>query len=86
MSSSEGVAKIITYVYTDSVTVFSIANNGYNISYDNELQLYEHRAEWLGSRASDSRLRRPGFESCVAVLKSWARIFTQHCSSSLSYK
>ena len=26
----------------------------------------------------------PGFESCAAVLKPWARFFTLHCSSSLS--
>ena len=31
-----------------------------------------------------SRLREPGFESCAAVLKPWARFFTLHCSSSLS--
>ena len=34
--------------------------------------------------ASDSRLREPGFESCAAVLKPWASVFTLHCSSSLS--
>ena len=27
------------------------------------------RAQWLRGRASDSRLREPGFESCAAVLK-----------------
>ena len=43
------------------------------------------RAQWLRGRASDSRLRGPGFESCYAVLKPWARFFTLHCSSSLSY-
>ena len=42
------------------------------------------RAQWLRSRASDSRLREPGFESCAAVLKPWASVFTLHCSSSLS--
>ena len=35
-------------------------------------------------RASDYRLRKPGFESCAAVLKPWANYFTLHCSSSLS--
>ena len=30
------------------------------------------RAPWLRGRASDSRLREPGFESCAAVLKPWA--------------
>ena len=35
-------------------------------------------------RASDSRLRGPGFESCAAVLKPCARFFTLHCSSPLS--
>ena len=43
-----------------------------------------HRAQWLRGRASDSQLREPGFESCAAVLKPWARFFTLHCSSSLS--
>ena len=42
------------------------------------------RAQWLRGRASDSRLREPGFESCAAVLKPWASFFTLHCSSSLS--
>ena len=35
-------------------------------------------------RASGSRLREPGFESCAAVIKPWASVFTLHCSSSLS--
>ena len=42
------------------------------------------RAQWLRVRASDSRLRGPGFESCAAVLKPWASFITIHCSSSLS--
>ena len=42
------------------------------------------RAQWL-SRASDYRLREPGFESCAAVLKPWARVSTLHYSSSLSF-
>ena len=42
------------------------------------------RAQWLRGRALDSRLREPRFESCAAVLKSWASFFTLHCSSSLS--
>ena len=45
---------------------------------------YVIRAQWLRGRASGSRLREPGFESCAAVLKPWARVFTLHCSSSLS--
>ena len=40
------------------------------------------RAQWLMGRASDSRLRKPGFESCAAVLKHWASFFTLHCSGS----
>ena len=40
--------------------------------------------QWLRGRASDSRLREPGFESCAAVLKPWASVFALHCSSSLS--
>ena len=47
-------------------------------------QLHYCRAQWLRGRASDSRLRGPGFESCAAVLKPWAIFFTLHCSSSLS--
>ena len=51
-------------------------------------QVYEHYclvwAPWLRGRASDSRLRGPGFESCAAVLKPWASFFTLHCSSPLS--
>ena len=42
------------------------------------------RAQWLSGRASDSRLREPGFESCAVVLKAWASFFTPHYSSSLS--
>ena len=42
------------------------------------------RAQWLRGRVSDCRLREPRFESCAAVLKSWASFFTLHCSSSLS--
>ena len=41
------------------------------------------KEQWLRGRASDSRLRGLGFESCSAVLKPWADIFTLHCSSSL---
>ena len=44
-----------------------------------------NRPQWLRVRISDSRLREPGFESCAAVLKPWASVFTLHCSSSLSY-
>ena len=33
------------------------------------------RAQWLRGRPPDSRLREPGFESCAAVLKSWASFF-----------
>ena len=33
------------------------------------------RAQWLRGRASDSRLREPGFESCAAALKPWASFF-----------
>ena len=40
--------------------------------------------QWLTGRASDSRLREPGFESLAAVFKPWASFFTLHCSSSLS--
>ena len=39
------------------------------------------RALWLRGRASDSRLREPGFESCAAVLKPWASFFTLYYSS-----
>ena len=46
---------------------------------------YPHcRVQWLRGRASDSRLREPGFEFCAAVLKPWASFFTLHCSSSLT--
>ena len=40
--------------------------------------------QWLMGRASDSRLREPGFELCAAVSKPWASCFTLHCSSSFS--
>ena len=33
------------------------------------------RVQWLSGRASGSRLREPGFESCAAVLKPLARLF-----------
>ena len=42
------------------------------------------RAQWRRGRASDSRLRETGFESCVVVLKCWASFCILHCSSSLS--
>ena len=42
------------------------------------------RAQWLSGRASDFRLREPGFESSAVVLKRWASVFTLHYSSSLS--
>ena len=41
------------------------------------------RAHKLKGRASGSRLREPGFDSCDAVLKPWVSLFTLHCSSSL---
>ena len=47
--------------------------------------MYVDRAQWLRGRASDSRLRRPGFESCTAVLNLGQVFFTLHCSSLLSY-
>ena len=40
--------------------------------------------QWLRGRASDSRLREPGFENCAAVLKPWASFVTLQCSGSLS--
>ena len=43
-----------------------------------------HTTQWLRGRASDSKQREPGFESCAAVLKPWASFFTPCCSSSLS--
>ena len=46
--------------------------------------IINRRAQWLRGRASDTRLRKPGFESCAAVLKPWAVCFTLQCSSSLS--
>ena len=42
------------------------------------------RAQCLRGRASVSRFSRPGFESCAAVLKPWASLFSLHYSSSLS--
>ena len=42
---------------------------------------YSNDVKCNGSgRASDSRLREPGFESCAAVLKHWASFFTLNCS------
>ena len=38
------------------------------------------RAQWLRGRASDSRLRGPGFESCDAVLKPW-KVFSLYIAS-----
>ena len=57
---------------------------GYIIIYIRHSLAALRRAAWLRGRASDSRLREPGFESCAAVLKPWASCFTLHCSSSLS--
>ena len=36
----------------------------------------QFRVQWLKGRAPDSRLREPGFESCVAVLKPWTTFST----------
>ena len=33
------------------------------------------RAQWIWGRASDSRLRKPGFESFAAMLKLWVSFF-----------
>ena len=41
------------------------------------------RVQCLRGRASDSRLRGSGFETCTAMLKPWASFFNLHCSSSL---
>ena len=49
-----------------------------------DIMRYYRRAEWLRGRASDSRLREPGFDSCAAVLKHWASVFTRYCYTSLS--
>ena len=54
-------------------------SSAYNVHNDTH-----YRGQWLRGRASDSRLREPGFESCAVVLKPWANFFTLHCSSSLS--
>ena len=53
-------------------------------NFQHSLPIWNWLAQWLSGRASDSRLREPGFESCAAVLKPWASFFTLHCSSSLS--
>ena len=47
--------------------------------------VYLCRAQWLKGSASNPRLslREPGFQSCIAVLKPWARFFTRHCPSSM---
>ena len=47
-------------------------------------ELWLSRVLWLRGRASDSRLREPGFKPCVTMLKPWASFFTLHCYSSLS--
>ena len=45
---------------------------------------YVCKAQCLRGRASDSRLRRPGFEFCAAMLNPWASFFALRCYSSLS--
>ena len=42
-----------------------------------------YRVQWLRGRASDSRLREPGFESYAAVLKTLGKFFH---STLLQYK
>ena len=42
------------------------------------------RGQWFRGRASDCRLREPGFDFYAALLKPWASFFTLRCSSSLS--
>ena len=56
----------------------------YRITYVDVFGRVKYKSPWLRGRASDSRLRGPGFESCASVLKPWASFFTLHCSSSLS--
>ena len=54
-----------------------------NAASDCQLRELRYRAQSHRGRASDSRLRIEfAFESCAAVLKSWASFFTLHCSSS----
>ena len=66
-----------------SFYVFSILMLIFRFSYYQVISAY-CRAQWLRGRASDCRLRGPVFESCAAVLKPWASVFTLHCSSSLN--
>ena len=47
-------------------------------------ELTLHRMQWLRGRASDYRLREPGFESCAAVLDLGQVFVILHCSSSHS--
>ena len=54
----------ITQAYTQvTVSPHSCVASGHHSGYCCS------RAQWLRGRASDSRLREPGFESCAAVLK-----------------
>ena len=54
-----------------------------NMSYESPTlkMISKPQCTWLRGRgrASHSRLRGPGFESCAAVLKPWASFFTLHC-------
>ena len=55
------------YVYVTRVT-----DTQYMVQLLPLLVFITYRAQWLTSKASHTRLREPGFESCAAVLTPWA--------------
>ena len=79
------------YDYGVTISLCCMPFMGHNIKTTNPdpvscrtMDNFIRRAQWLWGRASDSRLREPGFGSCAAELKSWASVFTLRSSSSLS--
>ena len=45
------------------------------VTHQCHIYIWYCRAQWLRGRASDSRLREPGFESCAAVITPWASLY-----------
>ena len=82
------------YILYNLLSAFAIVDVNFNLLwvqwFDNCVSLASSihfqmvYVPWLRGRASDSRLRGPGFESCAAVIKHWASVVTLHYSSPLS--
>ena len=66
--------------HTKCIHIYKHQADTTDIKYTSTDLQYTHMTQWFKGRASDSRLREPGFESCAAV----GNVFTLHCFSLLS--